>query len=214
MRKLVLFVLLLIVSLSGFATDKDGLSDDLVFYAKKTANPVLPPYTVEINNLYTEIDNISKVSDLDEIGFDVQDLMNSFTEGSWPWEDTYNPIDLFEVVINVAEEKKGTGSIGLDISISSFNSSKLHIMWDITEEYYDNYSPDESSNSKDTSDSIFSNVYTVNFSKEKGWLHTYTVYLKSYKIKFSIAEGEENFNYSDLYDRTKRIIVNVSISGA
>lgn len=215
MRKLVLFVLLLIVSLSGFATDKDGLSHNLVFYAKKTANPVLPPYTVKINNLYTEIDNISKVSDLDEIRFDVQDLMKSFIEGEWWQSDTYKSIDLFEVVINVAEEKKGTGSIDLNISISSFNSSKLHITWEITEEYYDNYSPDEASNSKDTSDSIFSKVYTVNFSKEKGFWSSKTVYLKSYKIKFSIAQGDENFNYSDLkYDRTERIIVNVSISGA
>lgn len=201
MRKLVLFVLLLIVSLFGFATDENGLSDEFVFYAKKTTNPVLPPYTVEIYNLYKNI--YEEVTDLDEIGFDVQDLM---TEGSWP----YNSIDLFEVVINVDEEKKGTGSIGLDISISSFNSSILRIMWDITEEYHDSSSVISLDNGY-TSDSVFSNKYTVNFSTEKS---TKTLYLKSYKIKFSVAEGDENFNYSDLeYNGTEMIIVSVSISG-
>lgn len=203
MRKLVLFVIFLIISLSGLTAETPGFTDSLTFYAKKTANPVLPPYIVEINNLYTEIDNISKVSDLDEIGFDVQDLMKSFTDG---WVQV-----LFEVAINVAEEKKGTGSIDLNISILSFNSSKLHITWKITKEYF-NFSQQSESGSKNTKDSVFSNTYPVYFSEGSG---SSVKYLKSYKIKFSIAEGEENFNYSELkYDRTEKIIVNVSISGA
>ena len=210
MRKLVLFVIFLIISLSGLTAETPGFTDSLTFYAKKTANPVLPPYTVTINNLYKMVDNISEVSNLEEIGLDVADLKNTFQQ-YWDNGVNYNPFALFEVIIAVDENIKGTGSINLNVQINSFNSSKLHIEWIITEEYF-NFSQQSESGSKNTEDSVFSNTYPVYFSEGSG---NSVKYLKSYKIKFSIAEGEANFNYSDLkYNRTDRIIVNVSISGA
>lgn len=207
MRKLALILIFFIISLSVVTAEKPGFTDSLTFYAKKTADPVLPPYTVTINNLYTEVDNISEVSNLEEIGLDIADLKNTFQQGN-----QYSPFDLFEVVIGVDENKRGTGSINLNVQINSFNSSKLHIAWDITKEYFDYYQNSKINGSKDTAGSVFSENYQVYFSEYNGYGEKY---LKSYKIKFSIAEGEDNFNYSDLkYDRTERIIVGVSISGA